>query len=291
MNQSTKASASGRGALARAEDSPVRGAGIGLRRRHFSEILEHERPLDFLEIIPENYVGKGGRYLHMLDACAERWPILAHGVSMSIGGPDPLDHEYLAALRQLLDRIGAPFYTDHLCFATLGGRTTFDLLPLPFNEEAVRHTAARVRELADALDRPIALENISYYAQMPTSDLDEGAFVSAVIQEADCMLLLDVNNVFVNARNHELNPSELLWQLPVDRACQIHLAGHKLEGPRLLDNHGAPVCEEVWALYREVIERCGPIPTLIEWDTQIPELAAVLDQADLARVILDEGQP
>ena len=276
------------------------GAGIGLRRRHFAELerrgFDLGRALDFFELIPENYlagepgaVARGGRYLDVLDACAERWPILVHGVSVSIGGPDPLDHGYLAKLRALLDRIGAPFYTDHLCFATIAGRPTFDLLPLPFTEAAVRHTAARLRELADALDRPVAVENISYYAQMPGAELDEPEFVRAVVEEADCMLLLDVNNVFVNARNHDLDPREQLWRLPVERACQIHLAGHLREGPRLLDNHGSAVCSEVWDLYREVIAARGPIPTLIEWDTHIPELDEVLDQADLARAILFEA--
>lgn len=267
---------------------PLRGAGIGLRRRHYSTILECERALDFLEIIPENYVGKGGLPARMLDACAERWPVLAHGVSMSIGGPDPLDHAYLAALKRLLDRIDAPFYSDHLCFATIAGRATYDLLPLPFTEAAVRHTAARLRELADALERPVAVENISYYAEMPSSELDEGSFVRAVCEEADCLLLLDVNNVFVNAQNHGWEPSEALWKLPVERACWVHLAGHVREGPRLLDNHGAPVCDAVWALYRELVERHGPLPTLIEWDTHIPALDEVLDQADRARAVLDE---
>lgn len=269
---------------------PLAGAGVGLRRRHFSDMLELEpqRALDFLEIIPENFVGKGGRHRHVLDACAERWPILVHGVSMSIGGPDPLDHGYLRALKQLLDRIEAPFYTDHLCFATIGGRATYDLLPLPFNEDAIHHCAGRLRELADALERPVAVENISYYARMPTSELDEGAFVSAVVDEADCLLLLDVNNVFVNAQNHGQDPREALWSLPVERACQIHLAGHMREGPRLLDNHGSPVCDEVWQLYRELIAARGPIPTLIEWDTHIPALDEVLAQADLARTVLTQ---
>ncbi len=276
------------------------GAGIGLRRPHFDAILATERELDFLEIIPENFVGKGGRASWVLDRCAERWPMLAHGVSMSIGGPEPLDHAWLRGLRALLDRIGAPFYTDHLCWATLGGRNTYDLLPMPFNEAAVRHVAGRLRELADALERPVAVENISYYATMPGTELDEGAFIRAVVEEADAKLLLDVNNVYVNACNHRGEPDRpaqpspaallaALEALPLDRVCQIHLAGHVVEGPRVIDNHGAPVCEPVWSLYRAAIERCGPIPTLIEWDTHIPELEVVLAQADLARADLAEA--
>ena len=266
------------------------GAGIGLRRRHFGSILATERELDFLEIIPENFVGKGGQALRVLDACAERWPILAHGVSMSIAGPDPLDHTYLAALKRLLDRARVPFYTDHLCFATIAGRATWDLLPPPFTDDAVEHCAARIRELADALERPIALENISYYAQMPTSSLSEGEFVTAVVERADCRLLLDVNNVWVNGCNHGHDPRAVLAALPLERAVEVHLAGHLREGPRLLDNHGSPVCEAVWALYRELVAERGPLPTLIEWDTHIPALDEVLDQADLARAALREVQ-
>lgn len=275
---------------------PVTGVGIGLRRRHFGELPETELDLDFLELVPENFIvgdaEKGGRYARVLAACSERWPVLAHGISMSVGGPDPLagpeSRAYLRALKALLDRLDAPFYSDHLCFASLGGHATYDLLPMPFSEEAVHHTAARVRQLADILERPVALENISYYARMPGSELDEGAFVSAVVEEADCLLLLDINNIYVNARNHGQDPSEMLWALPGERACQIHLAGHKPEGPRLLDNHGAPVADPVWALYREAITELGSIPTLIEWDTHIPELAVVVAEAERARAIQRE---
>ncbi|NVB37288.1 DUF692 domain-containing protein [Pseudenhygromyxa sp. WMMC2535] len=268
------------------------GVGIGLRRRHFDELPACARALDFLELIPENFVGaghiRGGADGRVLRACTERWPMLAHGVSMSLAGPDPLDHGYLRALKGLLDQIGAPFYTDHLCFVSVGGRSSYDLIPPPFCEAAVLHTARRLRELADALERPVAVENISYYAQMPGSTMAHGEFVRAVVEEADCLLLLDVNNVFVNARNHDQDPREVLWSLPTERACQIHLAGHVQEGPRLIDHHGAAVCDEVWALYREALARLGPIPTLIEWDTHVPALDRVLDEADRAREIMAE---
>jgi uncharacterized protein len=270
-------------------DRPLRGAGIGLRRRHFADIGLVARELDFVEIIPENYVGKGGHALRVLDACVERWPVLAHGVSMSIAGPDPLDHHWLRGLKRLLDRIGAPFYTDHLCFATVFGQATFDLIPPPFSDDAVEHCASRLRELADALERPVAVENISYYATMPGSSMAEAEFVRAVVEQADCLLLLDVNNVYVNAQNHGQDPDAALAALPLERACQIHLAGHRIEGPRLLDDHGAPVCDPVWELYRAALRRCGPIPTLIEWDTNIPALDRVLDEADRARAIQAES--
>ncbi|WP_045117440.1 DUF692 domain-containing protein [Plesiocystis pacifica] len=271
------------------------GVGIGLRRRHFDELPRCERELDFLELCPENFVGagalRGGRDRRVLDACIERWPILAHGVSMSLGGPDPLDRGYIRALKGLLDRLDAPFYTDHLCFVSVGGRSSQDLLPIPFCEAAVHHCARRIRALADQLERPVAVENISYYAQMPVpggAGMGEGEFVRAVVEEADCLLLLDVNNIYVNAVNHDEDASESLRSLPVERSCQIHLAGHVREGPRLIDHHGAPVCDAVWALYREALALAGPIPTLIEWDTAVPALDVVLDEADRARAIWRE---
>jgi uncharacterized protein len=266
----------------------VTGVGIGLRREHYGEILDCARPLDFLEIVPENFVGRGGRPLALLRACAERWPIAAHGVSMSLGGPDAFDQEYVVGLGGLLDACGTGRYTDHLCYAAIDGVAYHDLLPLPFTSAAARHAAARISELRDRLGRPVAVENISYYAVMPGSEKDEADFVREVIERADCELLLDVNNVYVNAINHGCDPFEMLWSLPTERAVQIHLAGHIREGERLLDNHGEAVCDPVWAMYRAVIERHGAIPTLIEWDTHIPPLGRVLDEADAARAILDQ---
>lgn len=265
--------------------APLQGVGIGLRREHFAAIERCERALDWLEIIPENYVGHGGIARRNLARCRERWPVVAHGVSLSLGGPDPLPADYVAGLRRLLDELGAPFYTDHLCYATIEGINFYDLLPLPFTDEAVRHTAARIRELADRLERPVAVENISYYAQMPGGALDEGQFVTAVVEEAGCGLLLDVNNVYVNAINHGQDPQASLLALPLHRTLQIHIAGHIEEGGRLLDTHGRPLVDPVWALYEEALARVGPVPTLLEWDTDIPALDRVLDEADRARVL------
>lgn len=269
------------------------GVGIGLRREHYGTLPSTQRHVDWLEIIPENYVGVGGLARRRLDECRERWPVIAHGVSMSIGGPDPLPVEYIAGLKTLLDELDAPYYTDHLCYASIGGTQFYDLLPLPYTDDAVRHTAARVRELQDRLERPVALENISFYAFMPGSTLTHAEFVTEVLREADCGLLLDVNNVFVNANNHGLDPLEALEALPLERTLQMHIAGHVVEGPRLLDTHGAPLVPGVWALYRAALERLGPIPALLEWDTEIPELDRVLDEADTARGVFDEviGQP
>ncbi len=269
----------------------VHGVGIGLRREHFAEIESCGRVVDWLEIIPENYVGVGGYARRNLEHCRGRWPMLAHGVSLSLGGPDPLDASYIAGLKALLDELEAPFYTDHLCYATIGGANFYDLLPVPFTEEAVRHCAGRIRELADRLERPVAVENVSYYAKMPGSRLSEGQFVRAVVEEAGCGLLLDVNNVYVNARNHGDEPRASLEALPLDRTMQIHIAGHETEGERLIDTHGRPLVDEVWALYREALTRVGPVPVLLEWDTQIPSLDRVLDEADRARVMFTEIHP
>jgi len=252
------------------------GVGIGLRREHFAAIEQSERPVDWLEIIPENYVGHGGYARRHLARCRERWPVVAHGVSLSLGGPDPFDDDYVLGLRRLLDELRAPFYTDHLCYATIGGVNFYDLLPLPFTEEAVRHTAGRIRELADRLERPVAVENVSYYAVMPGAAMSEGQFVTAVVEEAQCGLLLDVNNVYVNARNHGEDPSRALESLPLHRTLQIHIAGHVEEGGRLIDTHGRPLVDPVWALYEQALARVGPVPTLLEWDTDITALDRVL---------------
>lgn len=271
--------------MAPAINHQPQGVGIGLRREHFAAIEHSERTVDWLEIIPENYVNRGGAARRHLARCSERWPVIAHGVSMSLGGPDPLPADYVTDLRRLLDELQAPFYTDHLCYATVGGVNFYDLLPMPFTEEAVRHTAARIRELADRLERPVAVENISYYAVMPGPAMSEGEFVSAVVEEADCGLLLDVNNVYVNARNHGEDPLASLLALPLHRARQIHIAGHVEEDGRLIDNHGRALVEPVWELYEHALSRVGPVPTLLEWDTDIPALDVVLDQADRARVL------
>ncbi len=272
------------------------GVGVGLRRPHYDELLAAieddallgARAPAWLEIIPENFVDRGGMQRAVLARCRERWPIVTHGVSASIGGPDPFDEDFIRGLKALVHGLDAPYFTEHLCYASVDGRTTFDLLPLPRTGEAVKHVAARARELAERIERPLALENISYYAVMPGSELSEGEFVTAVLEEADCGLMLDVNNVYVNAVNHRQDPSAALRALPLARTRQIHLAGHMRQGPRLLDHHGAPAVPEVWSLYREALELVGPAPTLIEWDTHIPPLATVLEEVQRAREIWDE---
>jgi hypothetical protein len=264
----------------------VAGVGIGLRKELAGQLLATERCVDWLELIPENFLVQGGWRRSMLEACLERWPIVSHGVCLSVGGPDPLDRDYLDKLRRLLDRLEPPFFSDHACYERAHGFFFHDLLPLPFTEEAASWAAARAREAAERVGRPLALENITYYAEMPSSVLSEGEFLHAVLDQSGCGLLLDVNNVYVNAVNHGREPRDVLYELPLDRVWQIHLAGHQREDDILLDDHGSAVCDEVWALYRDALEHVGPKPTLIEWDTNIPPLDRVLDEADRARTIL-----
>ncbi|OJH38319.1 DUF692 domain-containing protein [Cystobacter ferrugineus] len=262
------------------------GVGIGLRREFHARLPETSRALDWVEIIPENFLTLGGRPQRALDACRERWPVLPHGVALNVGGPEPLDEAYLSGLQALVERLDAPFFSDHLCYARLGGAYLYDLLPLPFSPEAVEHVVPRVREVQARVGRPFLLENPSYYARMPGGTLAEADFLRYVAEEADCGLLLDVNNVYVNACNHGYDARAFVDALPLERVGQIHLAGHERRPDVLIDTHGAPVCDEVWSLYRYVLERTGPVPTLIEWDQDIPSLEAVLDEADRARELL-----
>ena len=264
------------------------GAGIGLRREFYAQLLESSRALDWVEIIPENFLTLGGRPQRVLEACVERWPVLPHGVALNIGGPEPLDEDYLSRLTALVERVDAPFFSDHLCYTRLGGAYLYDLLPLPFSEEAVEHVVSRVREVKARVGRPFLLENPSYYARMPGGTLDEAAFLRHVAEQSDCGLLLDVNNVYVNACNHGYDPRAFVDALPLERVVQLHLAGHERQPDVLIDTHGAPVCDDVWSLYRYVLERTGPVSTLIEWDQDIPSLDAVLDEADRARAVMVE---
>lgn len=267
---------------------PVVGVGIGLRHEHAEEVLRTSRQIDWLEILPENFMDRGGPFSRALDACRERWPIHAHGVSLNVGGPDPLDAEQLHQLAALIDRVGSATFSEHLCYSAVRGRHFHELLPLPFTPEAAAHVAQRARAIAATLGRPLLLENITAYATMPGGTLAEGAFVSEVIEDADCGLLLDLNNAYINAVNRGQDPLEAVLALPLSRARQLHLAGHRREGHLLIDDHGSAVAEPVWQLYRETLRRTGPLPVLIEWDTHLPPLDALLDEADRARQIQAE---
>jgi uncharacterized protein (UPF0276 family) len=262
----------------------IHGVGIGLRLDYAEELLRSTRTIDFLEVVPENWVRFGGKRRRLLAAAAERWPAVPHSVSLSIGGPDPLDAPLLEAVAGLCRQLQAPFYSDHLCYSTVNGGQLHDLLPLPFTHEAAAHVVGRVAEVQARLEVPLVLENATFYAHMPGAEMDEAAFLCTVLEAADCGLLLDVNNVYVNSRNHGFDPVAFIDRLPLQRVRQLHLAGHTIEDEAIIDTHIGPIIEPVWELYRYTLARAGRmIPTLIEWDQEIPPVDQVIDEADRAR--------
>jgi uncharacterized protein (UPF0276 family) len=244
--------------------------------------------VDWFEAISENFMDSGGRPLAVLEAVRRRYPVALHGVSLSIGSTDPLDSRYLARLKALSDRIEPAIVSDHLCWSGVEGDRLHDLLPLPFTEEAVRHVAARVAEVQERLGRQILLENVSTYVTYAHSTMPEWEFLTAVAERAGCGILLDLNNVYVNAYNHQFDPYAYLRGLPGELVGQFHLAGHTDMGGYLFDTHSRPVIDEVWALYREALARWGPVATLIEWDEDIPPFARLAQEADKARAIYVE---
>jgi uncharacterized protein (UPF0276 family) len=258
------------------------GYGLGLRSEYYERILSQKPAVDWFEILSENYFVDGGKPLYYLDAIGEQYPLVMHGVSMSIGGTDALDFDYLTQLKALIERVRPAWVSDHLCWTMQGGHNLHDLLPLPYTDEAVRHVAGRVKQVQDFLERRILLENVSSYVSYRQSEMNEWEFLSAVAQEADCLLLLDVNNVYVSARNHHFNPLEYINAVPKQRVQQIHLAGHTDYGDYVIDTHDHPVVDPVWELYEYTLKRLGPVSTMIERDDRMPpfdELMAELQQA------------
>ena len=263
-------------------EAALRGAGLGLRRALLEPFLEFaDGAIDFLEVAPENWIGLGGALKPRFEQLAERYPVATHGLSLSLGGPDPLDEALLRDIGRFLDRYRVPLYSEHLSYCAAGGQL-YDLAPIPFTEEAVRHTAARIRRAQELLRRRIAIENVSYYAA-PGRQMDESDFVCAVLEEADCLLLLDLNNVYVNSVNHGYDPQAYLDALPPARVAYCHIAGHRREAEDLIiDTHGAEVIEPVWALLDAAYARFGPQPTLLERDFNFPPVAQLL--AEVARI-------
>jgi uncharacterized protein (UPF0276 family) len=260
--------------------------GIGLRAPHYAELLERRPPLGFVEAHSENFFCDGGAPLAWLERIRALYPLSLHGVGLSLGSWDPLDRGHLGRLRELVRRFEPVLVSEHLSWSAFGGRHANDLLPLPFTEEAVEHAAARVREAQDCLGRELLLENISAYVRLGSSAMSEWEFVSAVAERADCRLLLDVGNVCVNAANHGFDPERYLEGIEPARVAQIHLGGYERTPRVVIDTHGAPVAPEAWALYARAIERFGPRPTLVEWDTDIPPLDVLLGEAARAREVL-----
>jgi uncharacterized protein (UPF0276 family) len=259
------------------------GIGIGLRTTHFGEILASAPAVDWFEVLSENFLDTGGRPLHVLDRVAERYPVALHGVSLSIGSTDPLDRAYLRKLKALAERTRARWVSDHLCWTGVLGRNTHDLLPLPYDEATLRHVARRVRQVQEALERPLVLENPSTYLAFTASTMAEWEFLARLCDDAGCGLLLDVNNVYVSGYNHGFDPRQYIDAVPVDRVVQVHLAGHTNHGTHILDTHDGPATSAVWSLFARLCARTGPVSTLFEWDASIPPLDAVRAEAEKAR--------
>jgi uncharacterized protein len=262
---------------------PFLGFGVGLRRPHYAEVLETSPRMDWVELTTENFMVAGGRPIEVISGVRERYPIAMHGVSLSIGSTDPINRDYLHNLETMARRFEPVWISDHLCWTGVGGRNLHDLMPLPYTEEALLHVARRIREVQDVLGRRILIENVSSYMSFACSTLTEWEFLGAVAEEADCAILLDINNVFVSAFNHGFDSERYIESIPVERVQQFHLAGHQDHGKYLLDTHDHPVREEVWRLYEHALRRFGAVSTSIEWDDRIPEFRELQAIAEEAR--------
>ena len=255
------------------------GIGIGLRIPHYRHILERKPVVDWFEIISENFMVDGGRPLAILDRILEQYRVVQHGVSMYFGSAGPLNREHLRRLKRLVQRTKTPWLTDHLCWGSVDGRYSHDLLPMPYTFEAAALTARKIREARDFLEVPIAVENVSSYAEFHVSEMTEWEFLGEVVERADCGILLDVNNIYVSSQNHDFDPYEYLNAVPAERVAQIHIAGHSKFERYILDTHDHPVIDPVWQLYGRAIRRAGSTATLLEWDDGIPSFDEVHAEA------------
>lgn len=267
------------------KDRPYLGYGLGLRTDHFETVLRSNPAVDWFEIISENFMVEGGKPLYYLDQIKERYPLVMHGVSLSIGSCDPLDMDYMRELKKLAQRVNPAWISDHLCWTGLGGHNLHDLMPLPYNMPAARHVIERVSRVQDFLGRQILLENVSSYLDYEKSDMTEWEFITEVSEGADCLLLLDINNIYVSAFNHDFDAMEFINGVPLNRVQQFHLAGHEDNGDYIIDTHDHPVIDPVWALYAKAVERFGPVSTMIERDDNIPPLEDLIAELDVARTI------
>lgn len=268
---------------------PILGCGVGLRSEHYAEVLENRPEMDWFEAISENFMDTGGRPFHILGRVREHYPVALHGVSLSIGSVDPINLKYLERLKALADRIEPFIVSDHLCWTGVEGQQTHDLLPLPFTEEALAHIIRRASQVQDYLKRPILLENVSSYVTYRHSTIPEWEFLSEAARRSGCGILLDLNNIYVNARNHQFDPLKYLEAIPRDKVGQFHLAGHTDMGEFLFDTHSGEVIDPVWDLYRAALVKWGKVSTLIEWDENIPEFRRLAEEAGRARKLYNEA--
>lgn len=267
---------------------PNLGFGLGLRKEHYQTILDLQPSIDWFEILSENYMVPGGKPLHYLERIREHWPVVMHGVSLSIGSTDPLDRNYLKDLRALAQRVEPEWISDHLCWTSQGGINSHDLLPLPATESALRHVAERIDQVQNFLGRQILIENLSSYVSFRESDMTEWEFLDTLAERADCLILLDINNIYVSARNHRFDPRDYLRGIRPERVRQFHLAGHTDTGDLIIDTHDAPICASVWDLYREALQHFGPTSTMIERDGEIPPFEELRAELAIAEGIANE---
>lgn len=288
----TETPASPRGATSSmkpAEKPAPLGFGLGLRPQHYAEILDGDPPIDWFEVLSENYMVPGGNPLRQLDRIVERYPCVMHGVSMSIASTAPFDEDYLDGLVKLAKRVRPKWISDHLCWTGVHGVNLHDLLPFPYTREALDHVVARIDHVQERLARPLCLENVSTYVSFKESEMTEWEFISEMTRRTGCWLLFDVNNVFVSAQNHGYSALDFLDGIPADRVIQFHLAGHSDMGTYIIDTHDAPVRTEVWDLYAAALKRFGPVSTMIERDDNIPPLAELVDELKEARRIAESA--
>ncbi len=270
---------------------PYLGFGLGLRTDHFQHVLEHQPELDWFEILSENYMVDGGKPLYFLDAIREHYPVVMHGVSMSIGSTDPLNFEYLKQLKSLADRIQPKWLSDHLCWTGVNNINSHDLLPLPYNEEALNHLVERIKTVQDYLELPFLVENVSSYLTYNNSEMSEWEFLNEVFRLSGCNILLDINNIYVSARNHDFRSEEYIDGIDKDSVWQFHLAGHTDYGDYVIDTHDHDVSDPVWELYRYALRRFGPISTMIERDDHIPPFPELYAELQIAKEIAEEELP
>lgn len=271
-----------------AANVPFLGFGLGLRTPHYAEIREGAVAVNWFEAISENFMRPGGNPRRVLREIRERFALVLHGVSMSIGSVDPLNQEYLNTLAALVNEFEPAWISDHLCWSGTEGKFAHDLLPLPYTEEALAHVSARIAQVQDKLKRPMVIENVSSYMAFSQSTMTEWEFLAALSKQSGCLLLLDVNNIFVSAHNHSFNAVDFVNGIPLDKVAQIHVAGHRKRGELLLDTHDHAVPQGVWDVYEIAIKRFGPVSTLVEWDAKIPPLQDVIAEADKARQIAEQ---
>ena len=270
---------------------PYLGFGLGLRKEHYTDILETQPAVDWFEVLSENYLVPGGKPLYYLDKIHAHYPMVMHGVSLSIGSSDPLNMSYLKQLKALSKRIDAHWISDHLCWTGLNGINAHDLLPLPYTEEAINHVAERIQQVQDFLGRQILMENVSSYITYAQSgDMTEWEFFTEVCERADCLMLLDINNIYVSAVNHEFKPEDYLNSVPIERVQQYHLAGHSDYQNYVIDTHDHPIVPAVWQLYEKAVARFGEVSTMIERDDNIPPLEEVMQELDQVRALANKIQ-